>query len=164
VVSWADRVAYSCHDLEDAVQAGIVTYEMLPPIVQERAGLSRSHQLRAFINGMVDAVRATGRVGMTEPMAEALADLRAFNYERVYLRPASVRQSDAVIEMLRALVEHFADRPNLIPSLAGSGVAAGSVEAVRTAVGYVAGMTDRYACQLAVAHLSWPQDRLPTGV
>src|SRR3954464_5500920 len=81
VVSWADRIAYSCHDLEDAVQAGIVTYEMLPPGVQQRGGGSRSSQLRAFIGGMVEAVRETGRVGMTEPLAEALAELRAFNYE-----------------------------------------------------------------------------------
>ena len=30
VVSWADRIAYVCHDFEDAVAAGIVSAEMLP--------------------------------------------------------------------------------------------------------------------------------------
>ena len=38
VVSWADRIAYVCHDFEDAVAAGIVTPEMLPPLVAERCG------------------------------------------------------------------------------------------------------------------------------
>jgi dGTPase len=30
VVSWADRIAYVCHDWEDAVSAGIVSPELLP--------------------------------------------------------------------------------------------------------------------------------------
>ena len=48
---------------------------------------------------------------MTEPAAEALAEFRRFNYDHVYLRPASRAQAAAVIELLRALVEHYADRP-----------------------------------------------------
>ena len=30
IVSWADRIAYVCHDFEDAVAAGVVTPEQLP--------------------------------------------------------------------------------------------------------------------------------------
>src|SRR5262249_58309899 len=54
VVSWADRIAYVCHDFEDAVSAGIVTRAMLPPLVVERAGVERGEQLGAFIDAMVD--------------------------------------------------------------------------------------------------------------
>ena len=50
---------------------------------------------------------------MEEEEAEALAAFRACNYERIYLRDASLRQGDAVIGVLRALVEHFSDRPHL---------------------------------------------------
>jgi dGTPase len=164
VVSWADRIAYSCHDLEDAVPAGIVTYDLLPPLVRERVGTSRSSQLRAFIRGMIDAAVTTGQVGMTDDLATALAELRGFNYERVYLRPASVRQSEAVVRVLQALVEHYADRPNLLPGEHAVGIAGGSEEALEAAVGYVAGMTDRYACQQAIAHLGWDRADLPEGI
>ena len=51
---------------------------------------------------------------MEEEEAEALAAFRACNYERIYLRDASLRQGEAVVSVLRALVEHFADRPHLI--------------------------------------------------
>jgi len=168
VVSWADRCAYTAHDLEDAVRAGVVSLSMLPPVVTERCGHTRASQLRAFIDGLVEGISTTGQVGMRGDLAEALAALRAFNYEHIYLRPASVAQADAVISVLQALVDHLADRPNTLPAgTAGGadrGLAAGSPEAVRAAVTYVAGMTDRFAFRSAVAHLGWDPSRLPVGI
>ena len=161
VVSWADRIAYVCHDFEDAVEAGIVTEEMLPSSVSARCGRTRSRQLGAFMAGLVSGTLSTGSVAMTEPLAEALADFRAGNYERIYLRPSSVTQGTAVVSLLRALVEHFADRPNLLPAVGFPGVEAGSDAAVRAAVTYVAGMTDRFACQTAISQLGWETSRLP---
>ena len=162
VVSWADRIAYVCHDFEDAVAAGIVSDDMLPPIVQSRIGTDRSTQLGTLVRAMVQATAATGRIGMVAPVAEALAEFRRFNYEHVYLRPASVAQADAVIALLRALVEHYADRPNLLPD--GHGLDADSPEALRCAVTYVGGMTDRFACRQALALLGWDRERLPIGI
>jgi dGTPase len=162
VVSWADRIAYVCHDFEDAVAAGIVTPEMLPPVVASRCGTDRSRQLGTFVRAMVAATAATGRIGMLPDIAEALAAFRRFDYEHIYLRPASRAQGDAVIALLRALVEHYADRPNLLPG--GHDVDAGSDSALRLAVGYVGGMTDRFACRQALAELGWDRARLPAGI
>jgi dGTPase len=164
VVSWADRIAYVCHDFEDAVAAGIVTPAMLPETVRERCGTSRSQQLRTFIRGMIDAAAEYGRVGMIPAEAEALAAFRQFNYESVYLRPASQAQADAVISLLQALVERYADRPNLLPDERSTGLDAGSTAAVRAAVTYVAGMTDRFACRQGVALLGWDPAKLPRGI
>jgi dGTPase len=172
VVSWADRIAYVCHDFEDAAAAGIVTADMLPAIVAERCGRDRSRQLGTFVRAMVTATTATGRIGMAPDIAEALAEFRRFNYEYVYLRPASQQQAAAVVALLRALVEHYADRPHAIPHqtiAAALGeradyVDAGGPEALRAAVAYVAGMTDRYACQQGLAQLSWDPAKLPRGI
>ena len=162
VVSWADRIAYVCHDFEDAVAAGIVTADVLPALVRERVGTDRSPQLGAFVRAMILATAETGRIGMVEPVAEALAMFRRFNYELVYMRPASVAQADSVIALLRALVEHYADRPNLLPD--AHGLDAGSADALRAAVAYVGGMTDRFACRQALGVLGWDRDRLPVGI
>jgi dGTPase len=115
---------------------------------------------------MITAAADTGRIGMTAPEAEALAEFRRFNYEHVYLRPASQAQAASVITLLRALVEHYADRPNLLPADTGdwSGLDAGSPEALRAAVAYVGGMTDRFACRQAMAQLGWGPERLPPGI
>ncbi len=174
VVSWADRIAYVCHDFEDAVAAGIVSADMLPDLVAERCGRDRSSQLGTFVRAMVTASAATGRIGMDPETAEALAEFRRFNYERVYLRPASKLQAESVVGLLRALVEHYADRPHAIPRQTAqvvldadvdtSQLVAGDEDAVRVAVAYVAGMTDRFACEQGLTLLKWDPDKLPRGI
>ncbi len=162
VVSWADRVGYVCHDFEDAVIDGIVVPEELPTLVQERCGTTRSQQLGAFIDAAVGTILSTGVVGMDDAHAEALAAFRAFNYERIYLRDDSVAQGEAVVSVLRALVEHFAAHPEEVPERPG---ATGEREdPVFCAVRYVSGMTDRYAFRTAVARLGFEADLLPRGI
>ena len=162
VVSWADRIAYVCHDFEDAVATGVVAPHMLPPLVRERCGEMRRQQLGAFVYGMIHAAAQHGRIGMVAPLAEALAAFRRFNYDNIYLRPASQAQATAVIGLLRALVEHFADSPDLLPDT--HDLPAGSAQALHAAVAYVGGMTDRFACRQGIALLDWPRDQLPQGI
>jgi dGTPase len=167
VVAWADRIAYVCHDFEDAVRAGILEPADLPVEVREVVGTDRSEQIGTFVLAVLDAIDRTGSVGMAEPAASALAGFRAFNFERIYLRPAARRQAERVIALLGGLVEHFADAPRRMPPVRDGEVAlpaAGSAEAAALAVHYVSGMTDRFALGLGVDLLGWRPDDLPRGV
>ena len=104
---------------------------------------------------------------MTEPAASALAAFRAFNFERIYLRPAARRQAEKVVGLLRGLVDFFVDAPPRIPTVRDGEVrrrSPGSPEAAAVAVHYVSGMTDRYALGLGVELLGWRPDDLPRGV
>lgn len=163
VVSWADRIAYTAHDLEDAVHTGVVGLDDLPPAVTDVCGRTRGAQLATFIHAVVDCVNASGMVGMRGEVADALAGLRTFNYERIYTRPESLAQGEAVVAVLRALVEHYAERPDALPDPPPADEP-GSAAAVRAAVTYVGGMTDRYAFRSAVDVLGWPPERLPQGI
>ncbi len=162
VVSLADRIAYTAHDLEDAARAGLVDRGELPALVRQRCGTSRSSQLDAFISDVVSTSAAAGIIAMSEEMGEALEALRRFDYERIYLREASLEQSARVIELLRGLVEHYAANPGLVP---GRPDEAGDSldDPLQEAVAYVAGMTDRFAFAQAVTLLDWPAERLPRG-
>jgi dGTPase len=148
VVSWADRCAYTAHDLEDAVRAGVVTRDDVPDDIAAVCGRTRKEQLATFVGALVECIRETGTVGMRAEPAAALAGLRAFDYERIYTRPASVAQGEAVVAVLRALVDHFATEEG----------------DVRSAVAYVSGMTDRFAFDTAVRVLGWDPARLPVGI
>jgi dGTPase len=160
VCAIADRLAYTTHDAEDASRAGIVDLATLPAVVLERAGPTRSRQLHCFIGDVVVTSQRAGAIGMSEEIAETLAALRAWNYERIYLRPESVAQARRVKQMLEALVEHYVTHPDDLPGSAGL---ASREELPRAAVAYVAGMTDRFACGQAARLLDWPASEMPEG-
>lgn len=161
VVSWADRIAYVCHDFEDAVRAGVVRPEDLPSEVRLTLGERRSAQLDRLIGAMLQTIVETGAVGMRAEEAEAMDAFREFNFERIYLRPASVAQAEKVVELLRALTDWFAHHPALIGTPGSTTVMPATPEAVALAVRHVSGMTDRYAMTSAVTHLGWDPAKLP---
>ena len=116
LVSWADRCAYCAHDLEDAADVGIIDVDDLPKTVTEVAGRTRASQLSCFIEALVGCITETGEIGMRQPHAGALAALREFNYDRIYTRPGSIAQGQAVVAVLRSLVEYFALHPDKVPA------------------------------------------------
>lgn len=158
IVSWADRIAYCAHDLEDAVYAGIVDLAELPAIIRDVAGTTRRQQLASFINAVIDTTAETGVVGMDPITAEALGELRRFNYERIYTRPESVAQSVTVVAVLRDLVNFYLENPRALPQEYHGD------DLVRGAVAYVGGMTDRFAFEQAQRRLGWDPKKLPRGI
>jgi dGTPase len=167
VVSWADRIAYCAHDLEDAVHAGIVRTTDLPHEVVQVCGRTRGEQLGTFIDALVEGIATTGVIGMRPEAAAALAGLRTFNYEHIYTRPEALAQTEAVVRLLRSLVEHYVEHPEDLPpdfrpDLGdGRPTVTGAEPVVEAAVTYVGGMTDRYALRTAHRVLGWRTDVLP---
>lgn len=158
IVSWADRIAYCAHDLEDAIHAGIVRPADLPPTVVETVGVQRREQLGAFITALTRTTIETGMVGMDAVTAEALSELRRFNFERIYTRDESLAQARVVVEVLRGLVEFYVEHPDAMPAEYRTD------DLVRGAVTYVGGMTDRYAFDRAEELLGFDPARLPVGI
>lgn len=158
VVAWVDRIAYVCHDFEDAQAAGIVAAADLPAEVADVIGTDRATQLHRLITAVLATIEAAGAVGLRRPEADALAAFRAFNYERIYLRPDAARQAERVVAMIRRLTESFLDDPE---ARGERELAPGSPQAVAAAVRWVSGMTDRFALRTAAERLGWSADELP---
>jgi dGTPase len=135
----------------------VVRLDQLPDEVTTVLGATRRQQLSTLIAALVRGIQQTGVVGMDTTHAEALAALRSFNYAHIYNRPASVEQGRSVVAVLSALVEHFAEHPELLPASRVDSAA----DPVHASVTYVAGMTDRFAFDTAVDRLGWSADRLP---
>jgi dGTPase len=102
---------------------------------------------------------------MTGQVADALAAFRKFNYDNIYMREASRSQAQAVIDLLRALVEHYHAHPDHMAVAFRDGVGAPkSNDALRQAVTYVGGMTDRFACRQGLSLLNYDREQLPRGI
>lgn len=171
VVAWADRIAYVCHDFEDAVSAGIVTPADLPGDVRRTLGEDRRTQLGSLITAMVDTIATNGIVAMDTEHAEALAAFRAFNFDRIYLRAESVAQADRAAEVITALCSYYIDHPERVihhghrsPYGTTRPTDPALRDPVADAVRYVSGMTDRYLLRCAVDELGWDPNRLPAAV
>ena len=87
--------------------------------------------------------------GMMPPVGQG-------NATTVRLRPLTARS--AILSLLLGVHPPSATVSELVAF--GRYVAIND-SAVRAAVTYVAGMTDRYAFDMAVRHISWPVERLP---
>lgn len=159
IVSWADRIAYCAHDLEDAIRARIITETDVPSTITGPLGVALRNQTGTLIRAVIATTSATGIVGMDQPTAEALAALRRFNYERIYTRPESLDQAHTMIEMLRQLVSYYVGHPEKLPA-----DHRGDEDLMRSVVTYVAGMTDRFAFECAERLLGWDPARLPCGI
>lgn len=159
IVSWADRIAYCCHDLEDAIYARVVSPNELPQEVTELLGATRREQLATLIRAVELMTCQTGKVGMDAETAAGLAALRKFNYERIYTRPESLAQSHSVIRILQSLVAFYVENPDEIPRDYQD-----EENLTWGAVVYTAGMTDRFAFDQAERLLGWDPASIPRGI
>jgi dGTPase len=76
-----------------------------------------------------------------ERCAEAMTVLRGFMFERVYLRPEAIEQTQRAERLLTDLYGYYLEHPDAMPM--GASLADDPVE--QQAVDAIAGMTDRYA-------------------
>ena len=135
IVRLVDRFAYVNHDIDDALRAGILDERQLPPEPVALLGDTASERIDALVHDLVEHSETAGEVHQSQPMAEALLELRAFMFENVYLGPIARRETSAAADMVEALLVHFIAAADDLP---------GDGDDVTRATDWVAGMTDRY--------------------
>jgi len=140
-VRFADRIAYLAHDALDAVRAGVLRADELPPHVLERFGEPGREWISSMIGAVVDESLRTGAVRMDDATLGVMNELRDFMFARVYLAPEQVEQQQRAIALVRDLVDYHLQHPDEIPPTYRDTGA----DRVTQVADYVAGMTDRFA-------------------
>lgn len=140
IARYADRIAYINHDIDDAVRAGILGEDELPPSTREVLGTNHTDRVNKMITDLVQASWEADEIAMSDDVFEAMATTRTFLFERVYIGRVAEATRASVANILRALLEHYSHNP---PPAEGS--RGDEREPVVGAVDYVAGMTDRFA-------------------
>jgi dGTPase len=142
----ADIIAYVNHDIDDAVRAGILRQEDLPPVRVEVLGQSSSERIGRMVT---DVVMQTIDGGMTEirmsdVILNATVGLRSFLFDAVYENELATAEFKKAGGILGGLWEKVRERPADFldaRTLAQEGLDAAARD-------FLAGMTDRYAVSL----------------
>lgn len=141
VVSYADRIAYINHDIEDAIRAGFLAEEELPKEAVRVFGRDTSKRINTAINDIVKASEGQPFVKMSEEKEGALRELRAFMFNRVYERANKLIQDNAK-RMIETLYFYFTSHAEALPSPYDK------TDAARAACDYLSSATDHYAISL----------------
>ncbi len=168
IVRVIDRVAYINHDIDDAVRAGLLREQELPPEPIAVLGSSGSARIDALVHDMVEHSAPAGDIVQGPQAGPAMDVLREFMFERVYLGPAVRAEHDKIAGVVRRLFEHYVEHPELLPGApafapsderdpdAAARAPRGHNDLARRVTDYLAGMTDRY-CIREYTELEVPQ-------
>jgi dGTPase len=156
IVRIIDRVAYINHDIDDAVRAGLLRESELPREPIAVLGASGSARIDALVHDMVESSERAGEIVQGPLAGPAMAELRDFMFERVYLGPAVRAEHEKIAAVIRRLFEHYVEHPELLPAAPAGSPADGDGSVARRVTDYLAGMTDRY-CIREYTELQVPQ-------
>jgi dGTPase len=142
----ADIIAYVNHDIDDAVRAGILRHEQLPPERVTVLGRTSSERIGRMVTDVVLQTLECGlaEIRMSEPMLQATVGLRSFLFDAVYENEVATSEFGKAAGILGGLWEKLRAQPHdfLDPRI----VEAEGVDAA--ARDFLAGMTDRFAVTL----------------
>jgi dGTPase len=153
IVRVIDRVAYINHDIDDAVRAGLLREEELPEEPIAVLGESGSERIDALVHDMVEHSCEASDIVQGPRAGPAMAELRRFMFERVYLGPAVRAEHARIANVVMRLFEHYVEHPELLPVSHPDDLHDGERskqgrleghELAQRVTDYLAGMTDRY--------------------
>lgn len=144
LVKYADRIAYLCHDFDDAEAAGLLTARDLPDAVRRRFGETHSDMITAMVTDLIQSALDSRALHMSPEGDETLLTFREFMFRRGYLSPALVPDRERGYNVVQMLYKYYMDHPEAIPAewrlLAD--------DDSQAAVDYISGLTDNHAIAL----------------
>lgn len=142
IVAVADRIAYVNHDIDDAIRAGILHESDLPDSTHTLLGPDHSSRIETLVMDMVETSATAGDIRMSEPIWDAMMELRTFLFEYVYRADMVMAEVYKATRLLESLFTYYVEHSEEIPEeyrLISEG------DTLRAVTDYIAGMTDRYA-------------------
>ena len=148
VVRLSDVVAYVSHDLDDAIRAGLIAAEQVPPALRRQLGTRHGERINTMVADLIAASLAaeTRLIAFSPGVAQAITELRDWLFHCVYQAAPVVADFHKASHILRELFRYFLTHPGELVACGGR-QADGDPPTVAIA-DFLAGMTDRYALNL----------------
>ncbi len=144
IVRLSDKIAYICHDIDDAIRARILTEEDIPMEYREVLGYTTRQRMNTMIHSIVKSSMDRDDISMSEDCFNAMKGLRSFMYENVYKNSVAKTEEYKAKLLLERLFEYYMTNPDKMPEQFTHMIMDG-VKKDRVVSDYIAGMTDQYA-------------------
>jgi len=142
VVHLADRIAYINHDIDDALRSRVLSPGDLPQDVLDVLGYTHRERINTMVGDLIATSEGRGTVGMSPDVGGAMAELRRFLFDNVYIGSSAKQEEQRAQALIAHLYRHYVAHPEQVP---GDIRRKAGGDPHRAACDYVAGMTDRYA-------------------
>ncbi|MDH5297512.1 MAG: HD domain-containing protein [Desulfobulbaceae bacterium] len=153
VVRFADTIAYIGRDIEDAITLKLIARSEIPERCRTVLGDTNGTIVYQLVADLILNGSSDDAIAFSTDIAEALKELKAFNYQRIYRNPLIKKDYETISNCYRALFETYledldrhrgqspiftdflADKPSVYAETHGSAAVARD---------FIAGMTDNY--------------------
>lgn len=144
-VRLADHIAFLNHDIEDAITAGVLNPNRLPPEATRVLGATKSQRITTMINDLVIHSQ-NGTMHFSPDVESAYTVLKDFMYTTVYVDREAKREEKKVDKVVYELYERLAAEPALMPNFYMQIAYNEGID--RAVADYISGMSDEYATRL----------------
>lgn len=144
VVSYADRIAYINHDINDAVRAGVLKESDLPKDCTEYLGQTKTERINTLVKDIVKNSFGKNEVVMSEECFFYMNKLRDFMFDNVYFTRSAEAMQQKADRMLAMLFNYFIKHPGEVPQNVVT-----TDDPMVFVCDYLAGMSDIYAINVA---------------
>jgi len=144
VVKIGDRIAYLCHDYDDALRAGLLKADELPANVRKVLGSTTSQMITTMVCDMIDASKNKDYISLSGEVSRVMTEFRDFMFERVYLCEALKEERSKGRYILEILFDYYLKHPEVLPP---EYLVWAEGDLRRAVTDYTAGLTDNYAIE-----------------
>lgn len=157
VVRFSDTIAYIGRDIEDAIVLGLITREDLPESCVSLLGNTNGTIVHSLVTDLIHAslqkMDSEPVICFSKEIADALQELKTFNYEKIYFAPQSKQHTSTIKKCYKDLFTYYLERleknPDSLPPHTDlmtdiSPLSVPGYSAPERVRDFIAGMTDNY--------------------
>ena len=115
VVSYADRIAYINHDIDDAIMAGVLSEKDLPDDCVEFLGRTKGERINTLVKDIVETSWKKDKISLSDKGDYYMNKLRDFMFERVYYTKSGEMLQTKADRMLNMLFKYYIMHPDEVP-------------------------------------------------
>jgi len=145
IVRLSDKIAYIHHDMDDAIRGHILCEDDIPKELRNTLRNTTTKRFDTFVHDIIINSEGKDDICMSAEVKQAMADIRAFMFENVYLNPVVKGVERKAERLVENLYNYYMDHVDRLPEEYRRLMNERGDSLDRVVCDYVSSMTDRFA-------------------